>query len=138
LDLVELELRPAAAGIDPADRPGVPLAPRARAVTAEDRVRVDAAVPVTPLDLGHLRAARRPHGLAPRSRIHRGALITLGRAEVYSAQAFFAGPRRAFTSSSPTTAAVDPSPATAFAPRRWPTSSARVQSLASFHSAVPG
>ena len=40
----------------------VPLAARARAVAAQDVVRVDALVPVGPVDLGRARAARRPNG----------------------------------------------------------------------------
>src|SRR5262249_29779072 len=68
LDLVELLLD--AARLDEGDRPRVPLAPGARAITAHDLVRVDSFMAVPPLDLGHLRAARAAHGDALRSKIH--------------------------------------------------------------------
>src|SRR5262245_4304399 len=54
-DVAELEVT---ARLDEADRPFVALALRARAVTAQALVRVDAAVPVGELDLHDARAAR--------------------------------------------------------------------------------
>src|SRR5580704_7924409 len=56
LEVLDLELDPRA--LEEADGPRVALAPRARAVAAQDIVRVDALVAIPPVDLGRRGSAR--------------------------------------------------------------------------------